>query len=163
MKKRTQFTAMDLLTTILAGIAGTLVMTCFTQITAQVLRKPFYVVMILATMLPFKRNLTPPTVSTYIGATILHYLIGIVFAYLYVWLIREGIITNNTLSALLFGAFIGTVAIIGWRLFFKIHPNPPQIESTYFVMIWLGHIWLSIIAAGIFRLNPLSIGAVETL
>ena len=150
---------MALLTTILAGIAGTLAMTCFTQITAQLLKKPFYVVIILATMLPFKGELKFPAASTYIVATILHYLIGVVFSYIYLWLMLEGLITNNTLTALLFGAAIGTVAIIGWRLFFMIHPSPPPIEPTYFVMIWVGHIWLSIIAAAIFRLNPLSIGA----
>ena len=154
---------MALLTNIITGIAGTLAMTCFTQITAQLLKKPFYVVMILATMLPFKRDITPPNISTYVGATILHYFIGVVFAYLYLWLTLEGLITNDTLSALIYGAAIGIVAIIGWQLFFKIHPNPPQIEPTYFVMIWLGHIWLSIIAAAIFRLNPLSIARVETL
>jgi hypothetical protein len=153
----------DLLTIILAGIAGTLVMTCFTQITAQVLKKPFYVVVILATMLPFKKAITTPNALTYMGATILHYFIGILFSYLYLWLMVEGFISNDAPSAILYGAGIGTVAIIGWRIFFMIHPNPPPIEPMYFAMIWLGHIWLSLIASGIFRLDPLSAGVVQTL
>lgn len=159
LKKERNFTAVDLLTIIVAGIAGTLVMTCFTQITAQLLKKPFYVVMILATMLPFKKDITSPNASTYAVATFLHYFIGIMFSYLYWWLTIEGLISNDILSSILYGVVIGTIAIIGWRLFFLIHPNPPVIEATYFGMIWLGHIWLSIIAAAIFKLNPLSVGA----
>jgi hypothetical protein len=153
----------DLLTVILAGIAATLVMTGFSQLTAYLLKKPFYVVIILATMLPFNKDLTPPKLSTYVAATILHYFIGIVFAYVHLWLILNGHITNNVLSALLYGVAIGTIAIIGWRLFFIIHPNPPSLEATYFVMIWLGHIWLSITAAVIFSINPLSTPAIENL
>lgn len=154
---------MDVLTVIIAGIAGTLVMTCFTQITAYLSKKPFYVVMILATMLPFKRMAAPPKLSTYAAATVLHYSIGVAFAYVHLWVILQGIITSNTLFALLYGVVIGTIAIIGWRLFFMIHPNPPRVSTTYFVMIWLGHIWLSITAAAIFNLNPLSTRAIESL
>lgn len=147
---------MGILTSILAGIAGTLAMTCFTHIMAQALRKPYYVVVILATMLPFKREVSSPTITTYILATILHYVIGIGFAYLYLWLIAEGFVTDSGISASLYGAFIGLIAIIGWGIFFKIHPDPPKVEPTYFVMIWLGHLLLSIIAAAIFRLDVLS-------
>jgi hypothetical protein len=153
----------DVLTIILAGIGGTLVMTGFSQITAYLLKKPFYVVIILATMLPFNRDATPPKLSTYVVATVLHYFIGIVFAYVHLWLILNGHITNNALSALLYGVAIGIVAILGWRLFFMIHPNPPIVKGTYFVMIWLGHIWLSITAAAIFSINPLSTPAMENL
>jgi hypothetical protein len=153
----------DLLTVILAGVAATLVMTGFSQITAYLLKKNFYVVIILATMLPFNKHVTPPKLSTYVAATILHYLIGIVFAYVHLGLILNGYIANNALSALLYGGVIGTIAIIGWRLFFMIHPNPPSVERTYFVMIWIGHIWLSITAAAIFWINPLSTPAIENL
>jgi hypothetical protein len=146
----------ELLTSILAGIAGTLAMTSFAEILAHLLKRPYFVVIILATMLPFNRDLTPPKASIYIAATILHYAIGVGFAYAYLRLMQEGVITNDTLTALLYGAAIGIIAIIGWRLFFTIHPNPPRIKPTYFAMIWLGHVVLSVIAAGVFKLNPLA-------
>ena len=114
-------------------------------------------------MLPFRRELSPPKASTYIAATVLHYAIGVGFAYGYFWLLLEGLISNNTLTALLYGVCIGVIAITGWRLFFTIHPNPPRIKPTYFAVIWLGHIVLSIIAAGVFSLNPLSIHGIESL
>ena len=152
---------MGLLTSILAGLAGTLAMTSFAEITAHLLKKPYFVVIILATMLPFKKDLSPPKASTYILATILHYAIGVGFAYAYLWLMLKGIITNNTLTALLYGIAIGIIAIIGWRVFFAIHPNPPRIKPIYFAMIWMGHIVLSIIGAGVFRLNPLAMGGIE--
>lgn len=153
---------MGLLTSILAGIAGTLAMTSFAEITAHLLRKPYFVVIILATMLPFNRDLSPPKASTYIAATILHYAIGVGFAYAYFGLLLEGLISNNALTALLYGVAIGVIAIAGWRLFFTIHPNPPRIKPTYFALIWLGHIVLSIVAAGVFSLNPLSIQGIES-
>ena len=152
---------MGLLTSILAGLAGTLAMTSFAEITANLLKKPYFVVIILATMLPFRKDLSPPKASTYIVATILHYAIGVGFAYLYLWFMLEGLIINNAITAFLYGAAIGIIAIIGWRLFFTIHPNPPRIKRTYFAMIWLGHVVLSIIAAGVFRLNPLATGGIE--
>lgn len=152
---------MGLLTSILAGLAGTLAMTSFAEIMAHLLKKPYFVVIILATMLPFRRDLSPPKATTYIGATILHYAIGVGFAYAYLWLMQEGVITNDTPTALLYGVAIGIIAIIGWRLFFAIHPNPPLVKPIYFAMIWLGHIVLSIIGAGVFSLNPLSMRSIE--
>ncbi|HZB12974.1 MAG TPA: hypothetical protein VE467_08105 [Chryseolinea sp.] len=141
---------MELWIAILAGLVGTLVMTCFSQITAYFLKKPFYVVTILAMMLPFKKNVSAPNVYVYTAATVLHYFIGFVFAYIYFWQL-EWLISNDIVSALLYGAIIGSIAIIGWKVFFSIHPNPPPIELTlYLIMIWFGHIALSVTASAIF-------------
>ena len=138
---------------IFAGVAGTLVMTCFTRFMSHILKKPFYVVVILATMLPFKRNVSAPNVSVYIMATSLHYFIGVVFSYLYFWQLVEGLIINDALCALLYGVIIGSIAVIGWRLFFFFHPNPPPIELIpYLFTIWFGHITLSITFAVIFTI-----------
>ena len=139
---------------ILAGFGGTLVMTCFTLIMSHILKKPFYVVVILATMLPFKKNVSAPNVLIYITATFIHYFIGVIFSYLYLWQLVEQLIINDVLSALLYGAIIGSTAVIGWRLFFFIHPNPPPIKLIpYLVTIWFGHITLSITLAAIFSIS----------
>ena len=69
--------ALNIWIVILAGLGATLVMTCFTLIMSHILKKPFYVVMILAMMLPFKKDVSTPTVFVYITATFLHYFIGV--------------------------------------------------------------------------------------
>ena len=136
---------------ILAGLSGTLIMTCFTLIMSHILKKPFYVVMILATMLPLKKDVSTPNVFIYIVATFIHYFIGVIFSYLYLWQLDERLIINDLLSALLYGAIIGSIAVIGWRAFFFLHPNPPPIELVpYLMTIWSGHITLSITLAAIF-------------
>ena len=144
---------MNLWIAILAGLGGTLVMTSFTRIMSHILKKPFYVVIILAAMLPFKKNVATPNVFIYTTATLIHYFIGVIFSYLYLWQLVERLIINDVLSALLYGAILGSTAVIGWRFFFFIHPNPPPIELIpYLVTIWFGHIMLSITLAAIFSI-----------
>ena len=145
--------ALNIWIVILAGLGATLVMTCFTLIMSHILKKPFYVVMILAMMLPFKKDVSTPTVFVYITATFLHYFIGVIFSWLYLWQLVDRLIINDLLSALLYGAIIGSIAVIGWRPFFLIHPNPPPIELIpYLVTIWFSHIILSITLAAIFSI-----------
>ena len=105
-------------------------------------------------MLPFKKNVTTPNFFIYTTATLVHYSIGVIFSYLYLWQLVERLIINDALSALLYGAIIGSFAVIGWRLFFFIHPNPPPIELVpYLATIWFGHIALAITFAAIYSLS----------
>ena len=140
-----------------AGVGSTLVMTAFSEAIALVFRKPFHVVTILAIMLPFKKNSESPGTLMYSIATVVHYFIGVIFAFAYSLQLSERLIINDWLSAFLYGGIIASVAVISWRIFFWIHPNPPPIElKNYLLTIWGGHIILSLTMAGIFRLFPLS-------
>lgn len=130
---------------IIAGLVGTLVMTGTTELVATITRMPFHVIRILASMLPFQKHPTPPNTKTFSLAVILHYTIGVVFAYGYVIVIGRGWFNADLLSSILYGVIIGTIAIAGWRLFFLIHPNPPPIPlKGYLPVIWTGHIVLSL-------------------
>jgi hypothetical protein len=86
---------------------------------SYLLKKPFYVVIILATMLPFKKDVSTPNVFIYTAATLIHYFIGVIFSYLYLWQLVDRLIINDVLSALLYGVIIGSIAVIGWRFFFS--------------------------------------------
>jgi hypothetical protein len=104
-------------------------------------------------MLPFKKNVSTPNVYLYTVASLIHYFIGVGFSYLYLWQLVERLLINDIISALLYGAILGSIAVIAWRLLFFIHPNPPQIELTpYLITIWFGHITLSITLAAIFSI-----------
>lgn len=138
---------------LLAGITGTLIMTGFTEFMALLLKKPFHVITILAIMLPLKKRVESPNILIYCVATVIHYLIGVIFSYFYQWLILHGWINHDLLSAVIFGSLIGTVAVIVWGIFFSIHPNPPPIElKPYLTVIWIGHTALALTLIGIFKL-----------
>lgn len=134
---------------IMAGIIATLSMTLFVELTALVSRKPFHVIRILANMLRFDKDFNRKQKRMiFIVATILHYGIGVGFAYCYDLSLESDLLTASWKDALLFGAGAGTVGIIVWRIFFAIHPNPPKINLVqYLAVIWLGHL---VFACGLF-------------
>ncbi len=134
---------------IMAGIIGTLAMTLFVELIARLSGKPFRVIRVLAEMLRFGRDLNRSQRRTlFVGATILHYAIGVSFAFCYRLAIDHDILGPTWKDALLFGAAAGLVGIAGWRLFFAIHPKPPEINLFQFLtVIWLGHL---VFACGMF-------------
>jgi hypothetical protein len=133
---------------ILAGILGTVAMTLCTEIAFRLLKRPYHVVRILARMLqgrsiPSDGTLRP---GTYLLASFLHYAIGVAFSFGYQWLVFRNILSPGVFPALLFGAFIGLIGITGWRIFFAIHPLPPNVSlKQYLPAIWVGHIVLAFV------------------
>jgi hypothetical protein len=127
---------------ILSGVAGTFAMTCFVELLAAISKKPFHVVRILSRMLQYGDN-TPKHKRqiTYGVAIIIHYLVGISFTNIFVFLLKTELIEPEIWYALIFGAVAGLVGILGWRIFFAIHPNPAHIDlSQYLIVIWAGHL-----------------------
>ena len=124
------------------GVIATAVMTGFTDGIARAFRKPFHVVVILSVMLRFKYVTDVESINPYrySFAIIVHYGIGVIFAAVYVFL---KIYTFG--DSILFGCIIGTIGIVGWRIFFALHPGPPPIPlKGYLPTIWGGHIFLAI-------------------
>lgn len=136
---------------LLAGVFGTACMTIFTAVAFRVLKKNFNVVVILGNMLVWQKyTVLEPTRPfwRYLLAFLVHYGIGIFFAYLYAWILIEGIINLSLTSSILFGLAIGFIAIIGWRTFFALHPGPPMVILKYYLLvIGIGHIVLAITTA----------------
>lgn len=110
---------------------------------------------ILAGMLTFKRLTTldfKPSFAAYVLATSIHYAIGVLFAFVYHWLIIRVLFQTTFANSILFGAVIGTAGIAGWSIFFAIHPGPPPVRlPTYLSVIWVGHIILSVVMVYVFR------------
>jgi len=139
---------------LLAGILGTAAMTIFTAVSFRLLKKPFHVVRILANMMRFEPTTVTdkPPLVTYAMANLLHYGIGVGFAFGYHRLVAEGILGPNILYALLFGAFVGALGIIGWRIFFAVHPSPPAVSFKHYLpVIWLGHLLLAVVMFYMYR------------
>ncbi|RFM31303.1 hypothetical protein [Chitinophaga silvisoli] len=133
---------------IIAGIAGTLLMTGAVYLLSALTGKNYKVVGILATMLANhttkEKGLTRSTPDILLGIAV-HYLIGIFFAFIYYFLWQMGYLALTINSSILFGLSTGIVAIIFWSLFIRFHPNPPLIPVfTYVLSIGLVHILFSL-------------------
>jgi hypothetical membrane protein len=135
-----------------AGIVATLMMTVFTEIVFRLLKRKYHVIRILANMIRFQR-VTPlqdtPQPHMLI-AGVMHFLIGVFFALMFRSFVTWVPDWSPSLQAMVFGIFIGLIAIGGWRLFFDLHPGPPSVSlPEYLGVIGLGHLVLSFTLAGI--------------
>ncbi|HEY0653497.1 MAG TPA: hypothetical protein VGD65_10225 [Chryseosolibacter sp.] len=133
-------------TIIYAGIAGTFFMTVFVEAIAWLLGKPFHVIRNLSHILQFSSP-APQKKKTlvFLLATVLHYTIGVLFAFCFTWFLQADVLNCTFIDSVSFGALAGTVGIIGWRVAFAIHPEPPRLNLwQYLALIWLGHLVFSI-------------------
>lgn len=140
------------LNVIVAGIVATAVMTIFTELFFPLLKRNYHVVRILANMIRLQ-PVTPMNEKPQpqmIVAGVVHYAIGILFAFLYRSFVMWVPDWSPSLQAFVFGILIAVVAIGGWRLFFDLHPGPPPVSLTdYLGVIAIGHLLLSFTLAGI--------------
>jgi hypothetical protein len=135
---------------ILSGLFGTLAMTLFVNLAAAIFKKPFHVIEVLLRMMQRGENTDSRQTKNikYAIALVVHYSIGVCFAYVFHFLLQQHVIELSWTNAILFGSLAGLIGILGWRIVFAIHPNPPQLELIhYLLVIWLGHL---IFAAGVF-------------
>jgi hypothetical protein len=142
---------------VISGIAGTAAMTLFTSLVFRASNRPYSVVKILGNMLQFRNPtfiLQKVPTKFYQLATVVHYTIGIVFAIGYYYLIHAT--ENQTVTgAVLYGIVIGVIAIVGWRLFFELHPGPPAVNLLlYLATIGIGHIILASVMFLFFAIIP---------
>ena len=136
----------------LAGIVATLAMTIFAELAFLLMNRPYHVVRVLANMMRFKST-TPLNAKPFpelILAGILHFAIGILFAYGYrsfaIWVSAWSL----PAQAMTFGIFIGIIAIAGWRIFFKFHPGPPPVYlPVYLSIIGVGHLVFAFTLLGV--------------
>ena len=143
---------------IISGIGGTALMTAFVYLVSRITGKQLKVIHVLGTMLTGQttpaKNISTNSSAYTVGLSV-HYLVGILFAFIYQWLWSHGLGRPDILNGLLFGFINGCVAVVGWRFFFAIHTNPPRIDlSNFLLVILLGHIFLGIgivIAYNIFQ------------
>lgn len=119
---------------IISGIVGTWFMTGAMYLLSAMTGKNYKVVRILGTML-----------SDRIMGIVLHYLIGIFFAFIYFYLWQTKVLEHDLPSSIIFGSFAGMIAMIFWTSFIHLHPAPPPLPVvTYVLAIGLAHIIFSL-------------------
>lgn len=139
-----------------AGIIATFAMTLFIELICATIKKPFHVVSILSDMLRFGKSDMPDRKKKliYVAALVLHYLIGVLFACGFKLCLEANVLESNWSHALIFGAAVGLIGVIGWRIFFAVHPKPPALNLFhYLTVIWLGHMIFSIVQFYIYEIG----------
>ena len=136
---------MNISNLIIAGLVGTAVMTLFmygmTFLTDRVMK----VIKILGTMLTFqttaKGDLSDSSWSIMVG-TIAHYTIGLSFTLVYCEIWQVGLGEPNLRFGLIAGFISGLIGILGWRVYFALHPRPPQIVplKSYLLTLLAAHV-----------------------
>ncbi|KAA5532303.1 hypothetical protein F0919_16035 [Taibaiella lutea] len=135
----------ELLLATAGGITGTFIMTLFmnamSRITGYNLRVPS-ILGSLVTMRTKPSGTPSRSFSTMLWGSISHYAIGIVFAFIYLLILKMNSDAYSSLKdALTFGFFAGIVAAIFWFSFIKLHPLSPVINlKLYLVCIFIAHI-----------------------
>lgn len=144
---------MIVLTAILLGLIGTSLMTIYMNLVSYLIHLPIQVERVLGNMVTFQANqqkgMSGQMTSIRTGF-VSHYLVGILFALLYLFLCRHNVVQPTLLQTVLFGFFCGAFGITFWKMLFDMHPNPPSIPvNTYLINIWCAHVifglglWLS--------------------
>jgi len=133
---------------IIAGITGTLLMTGAMYLLSAVTGQNYKVVGILATMVTnhttHKKGLTKFT-SDILAGVVLHYLIGIIFSFVYFYLWQTGHVDPGIKSSIILGLLTGIVAMVFWSSFIYLHPNPPSIPVfTYVLLTGVAHVLFSL-------------------
>jgi uncharacterized membrane protein YagU involved in acid resistance len=81
--------------------------------------------------------------------TILHFMMGTIFAIIYALLWNIGIGSVTWWWGLIFGAVHAVLAMVGMPIMMRIHPRPPQMEQGIMTMIGLlmGHLVFGLVVA----------------
>lgn len=128
---------------ILSGLIGTAVMTGIMYICSFVNEKTIKVPKILGTMLSFSATTDGKLCNTPLCMSIgivSHYAMGIFFMFCYYLLWHFNYGKPDIFYALVFGLVHGVIGIGIWRIFFNLHPNPPDIPLTsYSIALLIGH------------------------
>lgn len=138
-----------------SGIIGTAVMTLFVYAVNASTGKSVKVVKILGTMLTFQTRpdgqLSERPLAIWVGI-VAHYLIGVVFAWAFYACWQAGIGRPSLGFGALFGFLAGLAGILIWRLFFAVHPRPPQRIplSFYLSTLVMAHVFFGVTVAFVY-------------
>jgi len=135
---------------IVASLAGTTVMTAFSELMSKAKNSNYNEAEILGELL---NSITPLSkTQARLAGWITHYGIGVVFAALYDLYLKQTQAEANTGSGTVYGFLSGLAGVGVWKSTFKMHPNPPGVDlKTYYPQLVLAHIVFGLVTALTYR------------
>jgi|GEM_PF-1137131 len=140
----------DLSNLIIAGLVGTAGMTFFMYGMSFLTDRVMKVIRILGTMLTFrttsKGELSDSSWATLVG-TLAHYTVGLSFTLVYAEIWRAGLGVPTLRFGVVAGFVSGLVGILGWRVYFALHPQPPKNVpmKSYLLTLLVAHVVFGVI------------------
>lgn len=125
-------------------VVATSGMTLFSYIVSFMCREKFLETELLNQFIFFNRNKKKKNNP---AGFVIHYAVGTFFAVIYYKLWERTSLRPQSSSSFALGLVNGLIGIFGWHLFFKLHPNPPEIKpAKYYTQLLGAHIvfgWLN--------------------
>ncbi len=149
----------NFLLTILAGIAGTIVMTATMYLYSNITGRNTQVVHILGAMVTGNHvEAKEDKTKMLITGAISHTFVGVLFSLSYFLLWNWGVFTINWIDSNIVGSLSGIIAIIVWRSYIFVHENAPDISlSHYFFALFISHVIFGVVTVNVYRVitdNP---------
>jgi uncharacterized membrane protein YagU involved in acid resistance len=134
---------MNVLGAIIAGLAGTAVMTMLMYAAPLMGMPKMDIAGMLGSMFVSKKE-----TATIVGL-ILHFMMGVVFAIIYALLWSLGIGSPTWWWGLIFGAVHTVVILIMMPIMMRMHPRPPEMAGGPMVMVGqlMGHMVFGLVVA----------------
>jgi hypothetical protein len=134
---------MDFASAVWAGLIGTAVMTALIYMGPMMGMPKMDMIGMLGKM--FTGN---PSVAYPLG-TVIHFMMGVLFAILYAWLWSLGLGTSSWAWGILYGLIHGAVAAMVMPMMIRMHPRPPEMKmgGMSVVGILMGHAVFGLIVA----------------
>jgi hypothetical protein len=138
--------------TLAAAISGTTFMTLFSHMVAEVEQENFSEPLLLSKLL---HRVTPAlnTTTARIAGWGAHYAVGIAFEAVYEQCLAASGRKPNKTNGLVMGAASGVAGIAAWKLAFKIHPAPPELNyRKFYTQLFFAHLVFGLVAATTYRI-----------
>lgn len=134
---------MDLIGAIVAGLAGTAVMTVLMTMAPMMGMPKMDIMGMLGSMFTANKG-----TATGLGF-VMHFMMGAAFAIIYALLWNAGIGSVTALWGLIFGAVHAVIVIMIMPMMVGMHPRPPEMESGPMTMVGqlMGHLVYGLVVA----------------
>lgn len=138
-------------TLIIATLTATSLMTLFSYVVSWMFGQPFKEPLLLAILLN-NLHLADNTINRVLG-WILHYLLGLVFVIGFEFIINAGWGGINADTAMVYGASIGLIGIIGWQVMFNLSNKKPSMDYIgYYMQLFIAHIVFAFTTVGTYKI-----------
>jgi len=132
------------------SIVATSVITAFSYILSRIKSDNYREPVLLADFLE-KSVQTNKQTALSLG-WIIHYGVGFLFGFLYEPVSKKHVDRSSPGKGVIFGLLAGAVAVLGWSVLFRSHPDKPKINHPlFFKQLVISHIIFGMVYAGLYN------------
>ncbi|WP_111671034.1 hypothetical protein [Algoriphagus litoralis] len=141
----------NFLTTVLAGILGTVAMTLVMYGYSLISQQNTRVMAILGSMVTGSPTVPNDKWKRNLAGTVGHFGIGIIFSLSYFLLWNWGFFAIEIGDSLWIGLISGVIAVIVWGSYFHLHHNPPKVDLFhFFIALLIAHVVFGLVTVNLY-------------